>query len=148
MKKSIKLSLLLFTLITLFSCGGAGLSPKTYYVEYTNSEGKQISAGGNDITYSYWSPTHENTFFGVPSTTVLFQIESGATPDNIVGKEISVMITKKSDDEFDESKAFKCKVESFDYVKKGMFDDKVYKLKGTFNTNEYKNGKLCLQVYM
>ena len=148
MKKVTKtLSVLLLTLM-LFSCGGGVGGGKTYFVKYTDKDGKEVSFGDNDPTYWYMTPTYENKFLSTPIKRILFQLDDDITADNIVGRTIDVMITGDNDEKFDAEKSFKCKVEALEFVKKGMFDDKVYKLIGSFNTDEYKNGKLSLQIYI
>lgn len=136
--------------ILMVSCGGMGGG--TYYVNYTDASGAEVSFGDANVTYTYTGGVYLNSFSGKPSKVVQFQFDGEYTPEEMAGKTIDVMIWESdksiiwSAEDWDPAKTFKCTVESFEFYKDGMMDDKTYKLTGTFDQDGYKAGKLCLQV--
>ncbi len=150
MRKIKSLLLPALIMVILASCGG--FSGKSYYVNYTDNDGNKVSLGDENVTYTFTNGIYLNSFSGTPTKVVQFQFDGEYTPEEMVGKTIDVMIweTEKSiiwsAEDFDAEKTFKCTVESFEFYKKGMFDDKTYKLVGNFDQDGFKEGKLCLQV--
>jgi len=136
--------------ILMVSCGGMGGG--NYYVNYTDADGAEVSFGDANVAYTFTGGVYLNSFSGTPSKVVQFQFDGEYTPEEMVGKTIDVMIWESdksiiwSAEDFDPAKTFKCTVESFEFYKDGMMDDKTYKLIGTFDQEGYKEGKLCLQV--
>jgi hypothetical protein len=95
-----------------------------------------------------------NTFGGSPQKVVQFKMQDGSdiTVDGMAGKVMDVMIWESTESivwntaEFDPAKTFPVTIESVTFFKDGMMDDKVYKVVGKFNTDQFKNGELTLQV--
>ncbi len=150
MKRLTQLLLPVVITFLLAACGGLG--GKTYYVNYTDADGNNVSFGDNNVTYTFTGGVYLNSFGGKSAKVVQFQFDGKYAPEEMAGKTIDVMIYESdksiiwSAEDFDPAKTFKCKIESFEFYKDGMMDDKIYKLTGTFDTEDYKQGKLCLQV--
>ncbi|PKP22947.1 MAG: hypothetical protein CVU05_01640 [Bacteroidetes bacterium HGW-Bacteroidetes-21] len=152
MKKALLiLSAVIMTTIVI-SCGG--MASGDFSVKYTDEAGKDVSFGSSNLGYSYSMGIYMNTFGGSPQKVVQFKMQDGSdiTVDGMAGKVMDVMIWESTESivwntaEFDPAKTFPVTIESVTFFKDGMMDDKVYKVVGKFNTDQFKNGELTLQV--
>lgn len=137
-----------FAVLAIFaSCGGAGGG---YYAKYTDKDGNAVKISGN-VAYTYTGGIHINNFDG---QVVQFQLEEGGDfqEEGMAGKTIKVMFYETDESliwqakEFDDSKTVTCEIESFEYLKEGMMDDKEYVLKGKFSNDNFKDGEFSLKV--
>lgn len=151
MRKIIQLLSVMAVVSLLFSCGG-GMSG--YFMKYTDKDGKEVSFSAPELTYTFVNGVYINGFGGSPSKNVQFKLVDGYSfeAEGMVGKEIEVMIFESDKtiiwgaEEFVPEKSFKCKVETFEFVREGMMEDKVYKLTGKFDADGFKGGEYALQV--
>ncbi|MFH2144095.1 MAG: hypothetical protein ABIJ97_16840 [Bacteroidota bacterium] len=151
MRRVIQLLSIIIVISLLHSCGGG---TGGYYVKYTDKDGNKVNLSAGDVSYTFTNGVYLNTFAGKPTMVAQFKLEDAYNfeVEGMVGKVIDVMVFESEKsiiwnaEDFVPEKSFKCTVEAFTFVKKGMMDDNIYKVTGKFSVDGFKDGELALQV--